>query len=163
LAAASNAAIFSSLAITIDPPSAHQAAPASASLGCSAMAFACIAAPAIYKYAHRHCGNAVMADQIVGDAFEKLLEQLSQGGGPNSNLRSYLFEMAYHAMVDEIRDTRRTTSISIVESFLPAANSTEITAEEQTLLEAVFRAIRCELTEDQRRIIILRFLEDFSL
>src|SRR5215208_7533472 len=42
LAAASDAAICSSLVITIDPPSAHQAAPTSTSVGCSEMAFCCV-------------------------------------------------------------------------------------------------------------------------
>jgi DNA-directed RNA polymerase specialized sigma24 family protein len=47
-------------------------------------------APAIYKYAYYHCGNAMTADQIVGNVFEKLMEQLSEGRGPSSNLRFYL-------------------------------------------------------------------------
>jgi len=118
---------------------------------------------AIYKYAFRHCGNAVTADQIVGDVFEKLLEKLSQGQGPSSNLRSYLYEMVYHAMVDEIRLSRRLTSINIIEPFLPAANSTDMTVERQNLMETILRAIRCDLTVDQRHVIILRYLENFSL
>lgn len=120
-------------------------------------------APAIYKYLYRHCGNAVIADQIVGDVFEKLLEQLSKGRGPTSNLRSYLYEIAHHAMVDEIRHSRQLTSTSAVESTLPAANSTDITAEEQNMIEIVLRAIQSELTEDQRHVLVLRFLESFSI
>jgi RNA polymerase sigma-70 factor, ECF subfamily len=120
-------------------------------------------APAIYKYAYRLCADAVMADQIVGDVFSKLLEQLSMGSGPNSHIRSYLFEMAYHAIVDEIRHSLRMTSISAVESFLPGTNSADITTEERTMLEIVLRVIQSTLTEDQRHVVILRLLEDFSV
>lgn len=60
-------------------------------------------ASALYKYSFRLCNNAVMADQIVGDIFVKLMEQFSTGRGPNTNLRSYLYEMAYHLVVDEKR------------------------------------------------------------
>lgn len=120
-------------------------------------------APAIYKYAFRQCGNAVMADQIVGDVFAKLLEQLSQGNGPCSNIRSYLFEMAYHAIVDEIRRIHRMMPISIVEDFLPAANYTDLAAEDQVMLDALWRAMKNDLTDHQRHVVILRLLEGFSL
>jgi DNA-directed RNA polymerase specialized sigma24 family protein len=75
-------------------------------------------APTLYKYAFCHCGNAIIADQIVGDVFVKLLDQLSQGNGPNSNIRSYLFEIAHHLIVDEVRHDHRTTSFDKVEFSL---------------------------------------------
>ena len=65
--------------------------------------------PAIYNYAFRLCHDALIADYIVGDVFAKLLEHLSNGRGPLSNLRSYLYEMAYHMVVDEARYSNRTT------------------------------------------------------
>lgn len=120
-------------------------------------------APAIYKYAYYHCGDAMTADQIVGDVFEKLMGQLSEGRGPSSNLRYYLFEMAYHAMVDGNRHSRLLASVPAVEASIPVTSSTDTIVEEQNLLDSVWRVIRRELTEDQRQVIILRFLEDFSL
>ena len=60
-------------------------------------------AMALYRYAFRLCHDAVMADHIVGDVFAKLLENLSSGTGPSTNLRSYLYEMAYHRMIDVTR------------------------------------------------------------
>ena len=75
-------------------------------------------ATALYKYAYRHCGHAIIADQIVGDVFARLMDQLSQGCGPSSNLRSYLFEIAHHLVVDHIRYSRRMAPIDI--STLPA-------------------------------------------
>ena len=47
---------------------------------------------ALYKYALRLCGDPMLADQIVGDVFAKLLDQLSSGNGPTAHLRSYLYE-----------------------------------------------------------------------
>ncbi len=120
-------------------------------------------ATAIYKYAYRHCGDAIMADQIVGDVFSKLLEQLSQGRGPTSNLRSYLFEMAHHTMVDDIRRVHKMTPLGAAELAIPVTGSTDITVEDQTLLEIVLRTMQCKLTDDQRHVVILRFFEDFSL
>ena len=120
-------------------------------------------APAIYWYALCLCNDAVMADHIVGDVFTKLLEHLSAGNGPRSNLRSYLFEMAYHVLVDEVRYSYRRVPIDEVEFTLRAGYSTPVSVEKQILLETVSQAIQNDLTEDQRHVIILRFLEGFSL
>jgi RNA polymerase sigma-70 factor, ECF subfamily len=120
-------------------------------------------ASAIYKYAFRHCGDAIIADQIVGDVFSKLLEQLSQGNGPNSNIRSYLFEIAHHQIVDEVRHYHRMTSIDKVEFSLNDAKHTDLAVEDELLMDVILRAIENDLTENQRHVIILRFMEDFSL
>src|ERR1044071_9417131 len=57
----------------------------------------------LYNYIMRRCNDPVLADNIVGDVFSRLLERLSSGEGPRSNLRSYLFETAYNLLVDQIR------------------------------------------------------------
>ena len=120
-------------------------------------------APALYKYAFRLCYNAVRADQIVGDVFAKLLENLSAGGGPITNLRPYLFEIAYHIFVDEVRYFHRLVPIEDVDLTYNDGNSTSISAENRVLFETVHRAILNNLTDDQRHVIILRFLEGFSI
>jgi len=120
-------------------------------------------APALYKYALRLCNNAVMADQIVGDVLAKLLEQLSDGRGPKINLRSYLYEMAYHLMVDEVRFSHRWAPIEVVDATETTGYSTSVSTEERMLFEIALRAIRNDLTDDQRHVIILRFMEGFSL
>jgi len=120
-------------------------------------------APAIYKYALRLCSDAVMADQIVGDVFAKLMEHLSAGMGPSLNLRSYLYEMAYHIIVDEARHSRQWTPFEVVYARDTTGSSTSVTAEERVLFEAALRAIMNDLTDDQRHVAILRFLEGFSL
>jgi len=119
--------------------------------------------PAIYKYAMRHCNDAILADQIVGDVFAKLLEQLSLGSGPSTNLRSYLFEIAYHSIVDEVRYSRRAAPIDVVEFAQRAAGSLDMTVEEHLLFGTLMLAIQCDLTEKQRHVILLRFFEGFSV
>jgi RNA polymerase sigma-70 factor (ECF subfamily) len=119
--------------------------------------------PAIYNYAFRLCNDVLMADYIVGDVFAKLLEHLSAGRGPSSNLRSYLYEMTYHLVVDEARYSNRTTIIEKVDMLPHDKYSTNISVENRILFNTIMRAIRTNLTADQRHVIILRFLEGFSV
>jgi RNA polymerase sigma-70 factor, ECF subfamily len=118
----------------------------------------------LYNYAFRLCNDSRIADNIVGDVFAKLLEQLSAGRGPNSNLRSYLYEMAYHLVVDEARYSSRGAPLEAAETFLrPEGYSTTINVENRLMFETILHAIRNDLTDDQRHVVILRFWEGFSL
>ena len=68
----------------------------------------------LYSYALRLCHDPLMADHIVGDVFAKFLEQLSMGKGPETHLRAYLYQMAYHLVVDDARYSSRRTSLCVV-------------------------------------------------
>jgi len=120
-------------------------------------------APALYKYAFHCCGSTLIADQIVGDVFAKLLEHLAVGKGPTDNLRSYLFETAYHLLVDETRYSHWRVPIEAVELFLSDGYPTSVIIENRLTLQTVIWVIKNELTDYQRHVIILRFFEGFSL
>jgi len=122
-------------------------------------------APAIYKYALRLCHDAITADNIVGDVFAQLLEQFAGGRGPRTNLRSYLYQTAYHLVVDRSRDEKHTAPLEIAVNMQDRGRtvSTQTQIEERVLMEALVTAMNSELSDDQRHVIILRFLEDFSL
>ncbi len=118
---------------------------------------------ALFRYSLRLCGDPVMADHIVGDVFAKLLEQLSSGNGPTSNLRSYLYETAYHRIIDETRYARRRVPLEVADSLRQDIHSVFLRVEDQILFKEILHVLQNELTDDQRHVIVLRFLEDFSL
>ena len=118
---------------------------------------------ALYKYALRLCGDPMLADQIVGDVFAKLVDQLSMGNGPTVHLRSYLYEVTYHRIVDEARYARRRAPIEVTDWLPQSGDSPFLRLEDELLFEQIVHTIRNELTHDQRHVIVLRFLEEFSL
>lgn len=118
---------------------------------------------ALYKYALRLCGDPVTADHIVGDVFAKLLDQLSAGNGPQTNLRSYLYESTYHRTIDETRYAHRRISLEVIPWLRQDAYSGFPNLENQIMFQHVLHAIQNELSDDQRHVIILRFLEEFSI
>lgn len=118
---------------------------------------------ALYNYALRLCNDPLTADYVVGDVFAKLLDQFSAGNGPNTNLRSYLYETAYHLVVDEARYFNRQAPLDVVDAQSQDKHSVFSSLENQVLLQSIMMAIRNHLTRDQRHVIVLRFLEGFSL
>ena len=118
---------------------------------------------ALYNYIMRRCNDPVLADNIVGDVFSRLLERLSSGEGPRSNLRSYLFETAYNLLVDQVRYSQRRMPLETLAVRLPEEQVISNDTEHHILCDYVWQAIQSELTEYQKQVIILRFLEGFSL
>lgn len=118
---------------------------------------------ALYNYVLRLCGDPMLADQIVGDVFAKLLDQLAAGKGPTSNLRSYLYETAYHQIIDEARYAKRRVSLEAAVWLSQDQQSALLRLEDEILFKQVLHAIQHRLTDDQRHVIVLRFLEEFSL
>ena len=118
----------------------------------------------LYGYALRLCSDPTIADYIVGDVFAKLLEQLSIGQGPTTNLRSYLYEATYHLVVDDARYSHRGVPLETIDDSPQYGRlSQHVNFERGVIYENVLYAIRNELTADQRHVIVLRFLEGFSL
>jgi RNA polymerase sigma-70 factor (ECF subfamily) len=117
----------------------------------------------LYNYALRLCNDPLRADHIVGDVFAKLLDQWSTGHGPSTNLRSYLYETTYHLIVDESRSSHREAPLEVTDFLRHDGNASVVNLENRMLFDAVITAIKKHLTEDQRHVITLRFLEGFSL
>ena len=120
-------------------------------------------APAIYKYLLRLGLQPQEADQIVGDVFVRLLEKFAEGAGPRTNLRSYLFQIAYHLLVDDARDRRNIAALDDFDTLKEGAKSVQAQMEDKMLFEKVTVTMERELTEEQRNVLVLRFQEDFSL
>ncbi len=117
----------------------------------------------LYNYALRLCNDPLAADNVVGDVFAKFLDQLAAGKGPNTNLRSYLYQTTFHLIIDEARFSHREAPLEVVD-YVQGNGYTPFTGlENRILLDALVMAIRNDLTEDQRHVIVLRFLEGFSL
>jgi len=120
-------------------------------------------APAIYKYLLRLGVYALEADQIVGDVFARLLEKIAEGKGPRENPRAYLFQIAYHLVVDQARERDRTAPLEAAVGMKEEMEPVHSMVEERLLLENLSFAMEQTLTPEQRNVIVLRFQEDFSL
>lgn len=120
-------------------------------------------APLIYKYALRICHSPLEADDAVGEVFSRLVDGLSKGKGPRENLRSYLYQTAYHVIVDNARLHKYYASPDELLNLSREKDSTSKEAEEHQNLQLLQAAIHTALTEDQKHVIVLRFLEGFDL
>jgi RNA polymerase sigma-70 factor (ECF subfamily) len=122
-------------------------------------------APAIYRYSLRLCHDPIESDHIVGDVFAQLLEKFATGEGPLTNLRSYIYQIAYRLIVDRARSNHRFSPLEAIDNLqgVSSSQSTQSQVEDQVLMEKLISSLDNELSETQKHVIVLRFLEDFSL
>jgi len=115
------------------------------------------------RYALRWGCDPIQADQIVGDVFVKLLEQLDLGKGPQTNLRSYLYQMTYHQIIDQGRASHKSAPLEAADGVRQEEDSPALRLENQMMFDLILKAIEDELTDDPRQVILLRFMEEFTL
>lgn len=117
----------------------------------------------IYKYALRLCQDPVEADNVVGDVFAKFVDQLADGRGPQTNIKSYLYQTAYHTIIDHSRKAKFISPIEIVGLVQADDTRVDLEVEQRELLDALLIAMNTNLTDDQKHVLVLRFLEGFSI
>lgn len=120
-------------------------------------------ARALYTYALRLCHDSILADHYVGDTFSKLLEYINNGEFPQKNLRSYLYQMMYHLVVDGVRDDKHyhdnsIDDVDVVDRGLSPVAQLESRSEMEQIIGLI-----SDLDEGQRQVILLRFIEGFSV
>jgi RNA polymerase sigma-70 factor (ECF subfamily) len=120
-------------------------------------------APLVYKYVLRLCHDPQEADDVIGDVFSRLITRLTEGKGPRENLRSYLYQTAYHIIVDHTRDRKHYAPLDELLNHSKGENLPPEEAEEHRKLLLLQTAINTALTEDQKHVIVLRFLEGFDV
>jgi RNA polymerase sigma-70 factor, ECF subfamily len=122
-------------------------------------------APELFKYVYLLCLDEEEADNVVGDTFSILLEQFSSGKSPEANLRPYIFHIAYYHVMAHVRHIRHLMDLEAVIEvpFSRRGTLTKIQLSESTLLKKLLSALNHDLSEMQRHVLILRFMEGFSL
>jgi RNA polymerase sigma-70 factor (ECF subfamily) len=115
----------------------------------------------IYRYSLRLLGDAAHAEDCAADTFSRLLHALQGGGGPTGNLKAYLFRSAHNWIVDHFRRTSPLPLDGEADLAHPDGDPPE-EAEQRILQGKVRRALRL-LTDEQRQVIALRFIEGWEL
>ncbi len=111
-------------------------------------------ADALYRYTLKNLGQAVQAQDIVQDCYEKLWifrEQIDY-----EKVRSWLFTTAHHTMIDGIRKKQK-------EAAFASEKIPERTFEQGNfdLREILNRAVN-QLPEVQKSVLLLRDYEGYS-
>jgi RNA polymerase sigma-70 factor (ECF subfamily) len=119
----------------------------------------------IYRYVRLKLGDAVEAEDVTATVFLNAWRSIEQFApqGENSFL-AWLFRLAHNALVDRYRRRRDVTPLQDVEDYhLPtdASFDPERVLDWRLTVAELSRALET-LTEEQREVVVLRFVEGLS-
>lgn len=115
----------------------------------------------LYGYIYRQVGHVDTARDLTAHVFERLLETLPTGKGPQQQLRPWLYRVAHNGVVDFYRRQQHRQHLPLEDQVLASADRPDIEAEQQ-LLAADVRAALVTLTPEQQQVIALKFLAGLS-
>lgn len=117
--------------------------------------------PSIYAYALRLLGDEMQAEDCVGEVFSRLLKALKAGQGPQDHLQAYLYRVAHNWITDTYR-RQPPPELELPETFPEDEQlQPEAGTQQRSQQERIRAALRL-LPPEQRQVIALRFLEDYS-
>ncbi|GAP64404.1 RNA polymerase sigma-70 factor, ECF subfamily [Ardenticatena maritima] len=122
----------------------------------------------IYRYLLSKTGNVALAEDLTSQVFVRLIERIGQYTiAPRDNIAifsAWLYRIAHHLMIDEIRKQQRQANINANDLQHLDTPQPSIAAEVERKLENEHLLKRLNaLSEEQRQVILLRFIEQYSI
>ena len=117
--------------------------------------------PALYQYAVRLLNNPDLAEDCVAETFSRLLTAFRNNGGPQTNLRAYLYRVAHNWITDQYRIQIPQQTVDEIDQKADPGLTTSRIVDERLEREKVHRAIHW-LTPDQRQVVSLKYFEGWT-
>lgn len=111
--------------------------------------------------------GATEPDDLVGDVFVQIARNLGRFTGTSANFRSWVFMIAHSRIIDARRAARRRPRpVELDEAAAELRSVRDIDAESAALDRFAVERLNAhlaDLTEDQRQVLLLRYLGDLTL
>jgi RNA polymerase sigma-70 factor (ECF subfamily) len=118
----------------------------------------------LFRYVYARCGDASLAEDLVGDLWVRVVERLASFRLPPSGVdqafAAWLYRIAHNLVIDNFR---RKSSGNV--PLDPSVSDREPTPDERAISNDESRTLHeaiAQLTPDQREVVLMRFIEERS-
>lgn len=118
---------------------------------------------AVYRYCYYRVGDQNLAQDLTGEVFARMVEKLDTFKVRGRPLLAWLYTIARNLVADAHRQNGEANHVTLGEAFEVSAGdaaSPYLGVERRLQAECLGAALR-HLTEEQRQVILLKFLEDY--
>lgn len=117
--------------------------------------------PAIYRYIFYRVGTDAIAEDLTSEVFVRMVESIDSFTYRGRPLLSWLYTIARNLVNDHHRRGGRATEVPLDEMLVAKSPDPEGVADLALNQERLASALE-QLTEDQRQVIVLKFLEELD-
>jgi len=118
--------------------------------------------PAIFRYLFYRTGDRQAAEDLTGEVFLKMMQALPGFNGGNGAFRAWLFQIARNLSIDHLRRALAHPHQEFPEEMSAPGLDPERSTE-ASLTENALRTALTGLGDDQKDVILLRFIEGLPL
>jgi len=121
----------------------------------------------VFRFLAARLGNTEAAEEVTSQVFLRLIEKIGQYQmSPKDNaaiFTAWLYRLAYNKMIDVLRRQKHQQHVSIqVAEAIPYGQPLHEAVEEHIEFQQVMEKVQL-LNEQQRQVILLRFIEGMSI
>ena len=117
--------------------------------------------PRIYNYAFLHLGDVQGAEDLASEVMLKLLESINKYQFRGMPFSAWVFRIARNKLIDLHRRRKRRGEVDLTEPLAAMQISPQALAE-RALDRGQLQLALKYLTEEQRQVIVLKFIEGFD-
>ncbi|HWO94444.1 MAG TPA: sigma-70 family RNA polymerase sigma factor [Dehalococcoidia bacterium] len=117
--------------------------------------------PRLYNYCRLQLGDAHLAEDVTSDVLLQVLEALREYRFRGTPFAAWVFRIARNRLIDHHRRSNRRPQVELSDVLPSQSDGPPAITERAQEYESVRAAIG-HLTEEQRQVIILKFVEDLD-
>jgi RNA polymerase sigma-70 factor (ECF subfamily) len=114
----------------------------------------------LYNYIYHRTGDTVVAEDLTGDVFVRMLEAVQDDRTWTTSLQGWLYRIAHNLVVDHFRRRTKRDGPELDERWMAAEDPT--TSSEGLFNSNQLRLAMRFLTEEQQQVIALKFGEGLT-
>jgi RNA polymerase sigma-70 factor (ECF subfamily) len=115
----------------------------------------------IYNYVYYRVGDSPLAEDLTADVFVKALESIESFTFRGVPISSWLYRIANNLIIDYFRLHPQPPALPLEEVLIAAGEGPGEVVEKDLTHQQLAQALKC-LTDEQREVIILKFVERLS-
>ena len=116
----------------------------------------------IYRYLYYRTSDPNTAEDLAADVFLRMVRALPGYENPDLPFQAWLFQIARNVAIDYYRKNSHHPQVEFQENF-PAVSGNPDVLLEITLTSAMLAKAVDRLNEDQRDVVLLRFIEEMPI
>jgi RNA polymerase sigma-70 factor, ECF subfamily len=115
--------------------------------------------PSVFTYVFYRVGDQETAEDLTSEVFTRMLTNLPRYQSRGKPILAWLYTIARNLVIDHYRQNNNTRHVPLEEHIVDSEKSHPVQAAEKNLAHECLRRALKHLTEEQRQVIMLKFIE----